>query len=86
MKHVTLSRSERIVAVVPEKCSGPGWTNELVHIHIVDNATGAYRHESLRLSAGECSDGMMRLHKIGALVCAELMSEVSTNYKAEVRT
>lgn len=86
MKHITLSRSEHIIAVVPEVCSGPGWANQLVHVHIVDGATGAYRYESLQTAAGECSDGMMRLHKIGALVCAELMSEVSTNYKAEVRT
>lgn len=86
MKHITLSRSERIIAVVPEMCFGSGWTNQLVLVHIVDTATGAYRYESQQLSAGECSAGMMRLHKIGALVCAELMSEVSMNYKAEVRT
>lgn len=86
MKHITLSRSERIIAVVPEMCFGSGWTNQLVHVHIVDSATGAYRYESQQLSAGECSDGMMRLHKIGALVCDELMNEVSVNYRSEVRT
>lgn len=86
MKHITLSRRERIIAVVPEMRSGPGWADQIVHIHIVDSATGEYRRISQQMSEGECSDGMMRLHKIGALVCAELLSEVSVNYNAQVRT
>ena len=84
MKHITLSQSERIVAVVPETCSGPGWLNQIVHVHIVDNATGTYRYESLHAAEGECSSGMMHLFQIGALVCEQLSREVSVNYKAKV--
>lgn len=83
MKRINLSRSERIVAVVPETCTGPGWANQVVHIHIVDVGTNIYRYESQQLHENECSAGMMHLFKIGALVCAELDAAVQRDYSVE---
>lgn len=34
MKKIRLNNDERIVAVVPRSCSGPGWSNQLVLIYI----------------------------------------------------
>lgn len=45
---IKLSQFEDIVAVVPEVCSGPGWINHVVWIHIVDSATGKYRLDCLQ--------------------------------------
>lgn len=44
---VHLADGERIVAVVPEECSGPGWSNRVVWVHIADRA-GGYRTECLQ--------------------------------------
>ena len=43
MKPIKLSAHERVIAVVPESCSGPGWSNRLVSVHIVDYAEGKHR-------------------------------------------
>lgn len=43
MNTIKLSRHERVIAVVPEFCEGPGWSNRLVNVHIVDYATNNYR-------------------------------------------
>ena len=45
---VTLKRYEHILAVVPEYCSGPGWGNSLLKVHIADNAAGTYRTEFIQ--------------------------------------
>lgn len=37
---VKLSRHERIIAVVPEYCAGPGWSNKLLNIYIANSDGG----------------------------------------------
>lgn len=43
MKPIKLTANELVIAVVPESCSGPGWSNRLVSVHIVDYADGKHR-------------------------------------------
>jgi hypothetical protein len=33
---IVLKETENIIAVVPESCSGPGWTNNVVWVYIAD--------------------------------------------------
>ncbi len=70
MKSVILHRTEKIVAVVPENASGPGWTNRVIWVHIVNYATNEYRHVCLQ--SAEWSAELCALFDIGALVCEQL--------------
>lgn len=45
---VTIEDTEAIVAVVPETAAGPGWTNRVIWVHIVDTNTGKYRCEAIQ--------------------------------------
>ena len=47
---ISLDRLERIVAVVPETCSGPGWKNQLIWVHIV-SFDNKYRCESIQFDS-----------------------------------
>ena len=47
-KRITLKKHEKIIAVVPEYCHGPGWSNNLVCVHIVDYSTSKHRVEYLQ--------------------------------------
>jgi hypothetical protein len=51
-----LGERETIVAVVPESCSGPGWSNWIVNVYIRD-ANGRIREECLQKM--ELSDAMI---------------------------
>lgn len=44
---VRLKPGERIVAVVPEYCAGPGWANRPIWVHIVNQANH-YRMECIQ--------------------------------------
>jgi len=47
-KKIVLYDNEEVLAVVPEHCSGPGWTNTPVWVYIVNDLTGAVRTESIQ--------------------------------------
>ncbi len=72
---ILLSRGERIVAAVPEKCSGPGWTNRVVWVYI-ERPEGGFRRECLQPE--EQSAEMAVLFDIGAATCAALAGAVKT--------
>ena len=46
---IKLKKHEHIIAVVPEYCSGPGWSNRVLWVHIADRNTRTYRTEPIRL-------------------------------------
>ena len=74
MKKIPLQRTEKIVAVVPEKVSEPGWSNRVVWVHIVNYATNKYRYVCLQyedLSAELCA-----FFDVGAVVCEQLRDYV----------
>lgn len=45
---IKLKKYEHIIAVVPEYCAGPGWSNAVLWVHIADGNTGKYRTESIQ--------------------------------------
>lgn len=75
MKRITLARHERIIAIVPEYCSGPGWANSLFNVHIVDWATHTHRMEYLQTD--EVPRGMLVLFGVGAKVHDAMMGAIA---------
>ena len=45
---IKLKKHEHILAVVPVYCSGPGWANAVLRIHIADEMTHMYRTEFIQ--------------------------------------
>jgi hypothetical protein len=45
---ITLNPHEKVVAVVPERCHGPGWSNSPTWVHIVDYSTAKHRAECIQ--------------------------------------
>ena len=75
IKTIELQRDERIVAVVPEYCVGPGWANPLVWVYIVDSS------QQLRIEAIQSEDQtpkMRTLFSVGAAACGALVGAVPT--------
>ena len=75
MKHIDLRKNERIAAVVPENCSGHGWSNRVVWVHIIDNA-GGHRSECLQIA--DQSPEMLILFEHGAMMHRALVGAVPT--------
>jgi hypothetical protein len=48
VKRISLHEHDRIVAVVPESCAGPGWANSPLWVHIVNSNLGTHRLECLQ--------------------------------------
>jgi len=46
-KTIKLSEGERVVAVVPERCAGPGWSNAPTWVYIATN-DGRMREECIQ--------------------------------------
>lgn len=69
---VKLKRGERIVAVVPESASGPGWANQVVWVYI--DGPGGIRMDCLQPS--EMSEQMQILFAPGAAMHAALLDAV----------
>lgn len=45
---IKLKKHEHIIAVVPEYCAGPGWSNSILWVHIADGNTRTYRTEAIQ--------------------------------------
>lgn len=45
---IKLKKYEHIIAVVPEYCDGPGWSNRVLWVHIADGNTRTYRTEAIQ--------------------------------------
>ena len=45
---IKLKKHEYILAVVPEYCSGPDWSNRVLWVHIADGNTRTYRTEAIQ--------------------------------------
>ena len=45
---IKLKKHEHIIAVVPEYCDGPGWSNRVLWVHIADGNTRTYRTEAIQ--------------------------------------
>ena len=61
---IKLKKHEHIIAVVPEYCDGPGWSNRVLWEHIVTGKRGNYRdwetdRKSTRLNSGHSAKSRM---------------------------
>ena len=45
---IKLKKHEHIIAVVPEYCAGPDWSNRVLWVHIADGNTRTYRTEAIQ--------------------------------------
>jgi hypothetical protein len=45
---ITLQHNERLIAVVPEKAQGPGWSNTPLWVHIADYSNNSHRVECIQ--------------------------------------
>ena len=61
-KSIFLEQNETVIAVVPEYCSVPGWSNKLVLVHIVNWFTNKHRVEYLQPE--EQSSDMLKNFKV----------------------
>lgn len=81
-KIIRLSPGERIIAVVPESCAGPGWSNAPTWVYIATN-DGKLREECIQ--PGERSIQLNVLFSVGLNVCSALINSVSTKLVKEVK-
>jgi hypothetical protein len=72
-KTIKLGYGERIIAVVPERCAGPGWSNAPIWVYIRTNA-GDLREECIQ--PDERTSDMHVLFGPGAAMAEELLRAV----------
>ena len=63
---VTLQKHEKVLAVVPEKAEGPGWSNILVWVYVGNHQTNTFR--SIALQAEDFGDELWTLFKPGVAI------------------
>lgn len=73
MSIIYLDAGERIVAVVPEECRGPGWSNRVVWVHIEDSMGG---HRTECLQPLDQTPEMWALFEAGAAMHRALLAAV----------
>ena len=76
-KSIYLSKNERIVAIVPEKCSGPGWVNNITWVYIEDETSGRIRTDCIQPL--ETTKELHTLFSIGEEVYKGLLASIPTN-------
>jgi hypothetical protein len=79
-KTLKLASDERIIAVVPEHCAGPGWANAVIWVHIRDSS-GKLRTEDIQ--PGQRTPEMHALFSVCASAHSSLLTHVSTLVKRE---
>ena len=70
---IKLNHGERVVAVVPERCSGPGWSNAPTWVYIVTN-DGKLREECIQPE--ERTPELHTLFAAGEAMCNALAAAV----------
>lgn len=78
---IQLSRTERVLAVVPEYCAGPGWANSPLWVHIADHATGMLRSECIQPE--DQTPEQLTLFRIGADVHAALVNSIGVKRRTK---
>jgi len=73
MTTLKLARGERIVAVVPEHCSGPGWSNRVVWVYI-ESGNGGIRDHCLQIE--DQTPEMLTLFDVAAVMHRALLDAV----------
>lgn len=71
---IKLGKHKHILAVVPEYCSGPGWSNPILWVHIADGNTRTYRTEAIQ--PDERNRDQYVLFKVGEAMHQSLVNSV----------
>ena len=71
---IKLKKHEHIIAVVPEYCSGSGWSNPVLWVHIADGNTCTYRTEAIQ--SDERNRDQLVLFKAGEAIHQALIGSV----------
>ena len=74
-KTILLGRGERVIAVVPERDYGPGWSNSPTWVYIA-TVDGQMRCECIQ--PHQRSQDLYTLYAAGEAMCAALKSAVPT--------
>ena len=74
-KVIKLNYGERIIAVVPERCAGPGWSNAPTWVYIATN-DGRLREECIQPE--ERTPELHTLFLVGKAICNALVAAVPT--------
>ena len=74
-KKILLDRGERVIAVVPERASGLGWSNSPTWVYIA-TTDGRLRCECIQ--PHQRSKDLYTLYAAGEAMCAALKSAVPT--------
>ena len=72
-KVIRLAPGERVIAVVPERCSGPGWSNAPAWVYVATN-DGHLRQECIQPE--ERTPQLHALYHAGEAMCAALLGSV----------
>ena len=67
---ITLAETERVIAAWAERCSGPGWSNRLIHVLIRHDGGGAMR--IVYVQPHEQTPTMLTLFNISAGVAEDM--------------
>lgn len=73
-KTITLYKNESVIAIVPERAAGPGWSNAPVWVWIENATTGKCRQECIQPE--ERTEAMHALYDIGEAVHCALVRAV----------
>jgi hypothetical protein len=76
---IVLEYGEKIVAVVPEYCEGPGWVNTVLWVYIANIGARTFRFECYQPE--EQNDVQRTLFSIGAQVNKQLVASVEVKQK-----
>lgn len=74
-KTIKLNHGERVVAVVPERCAGPGWSNSPTWVFVATN-DGRLREECIQ--SDERTPELHTLFAAGEAMCNALAAAVPT--------
>lgn len=75
-KIIVLGPEEKVLAVVPEFCAGPGWANTPVWVYIGNFSDKTFRQECLQPE--EQSEEIGTLFSIGVATNAALIRAIKT--------
>lgn len=76
MSTITLKHGEKVLAVVPEFASGPGWSNRPIWVYIGNYAGNTFRAECIQPEKQTAE--MHALFSIGAAAHSALLASVKT--------
>lgn len=76
---IFLEDGEKILAVVPEYCAGPGWTNKVLWVYIGDMSARKFRFDCYQPE--EQNEVQRTLFAIGAQVNEQLLDSFDIKQK-----